>query len=433
MIYLHYRSLCEIDLTKIFGTGKYTILIPRITLGELDKHKNSHKLSRIRERARKVTKKIEDWDKGEEVRPGVSAEFLPKVPVVDYGAIGLRPDWQDDVLLASIYAYKVDNHLERVALVTQDTTLRLTARHLGIEVLELPEEYKLPEEPDPLASENRELRKALSRLENLQPKLVMSFAGSENAKGGHKAFSILPPLPNINLEVEKKIEALRKKFPKLPLRPSKDRSLGITTNDLNSMISDFGGLNYIKSAEYERYNKDVDKYLTGYGDYLAQVHRAQGQIRRTIQFTVQIENVGNSPAEDVDIHLHFPNGFRLFVEDELPDAPIEPVLPISPRTELEIMTRKPLIGLRGLDFEAPYLRDDRNPSSFRIERTNSYDVSEHFDKVKQGFCYDLPEMFLVFDSYESASSFSCQYTIYPANLPDPISGELHFSIEKRSE
>ena len=67
-----------------------------------------------------------------------------------------------------------------------------------------------------------------------------------------------------------------------------------------------------------------------------------------------------------------------------------------------------------------------------IKRTESYDVEYHIQKIKHGDRVVLPKMILTFDSYESACSFNCQYTIRPANLPEAIVGELHFVIEKEN-
>lgn len=72
------------------------------------------------------------------------------------------------------------------------------------------------------------------------------------------------------------------------------------------------------------------------------------------------------------------------------------------------------------------------PSSFRLKKTNSYDISDHFARIKHGTTENLPELTLVFDSFDEASSFNCDYTIRVGNLPEPIAGKLHFVIEKSS-
>jgi hypothetical protein len=42
----------------------------------------------------------------------------------------------------------------------------------------------------------------------------------------------------------------------------------------------------------------------------------------------------------------------------------------------------------------------------------------------------LRELFLTFDSYETANSFHCDYVINVNNLPHALKGKLHFVIEK---
>jgi hypothetical protein len=70
------------------------------------------------------------------------------------------------------------------------------------------------------------------------------------------------------------------------------------------------------------------------------------------------------------------------------------------------------------------------PASLRIERTNSFRVTDYFDNVKHGMSVELPPLYALFASYESAKSFECAYELRPANLPAPVTGKLHFMIQK---
>lgn len=128
MIYLHYQFLDDLDLSDIFGPCPHTILIPRITLREIDAHKNGQ-VNRLKERARKVTKKFEQWSKVSSVKEGVTVEILPLMPRVDFSQLGLNPAWNDDMLIASVIDYRNSNPCERVVLVTQDSGPRMTAAH----------------------------------------------------------------------------------------------------------------------------------------------------------------------------------------------------------------------------------------------------------------------------------------------------------------
>ena len=78
---------------------------------------------------------------------------------------------------------------------------------------------------------------------------------------------------------------------------------------------------------------------------------------------------------------------------------------------------------------APPLPRLGRASSFRIKETNSYDVSDHFARIKHGIPAKLPAMCIEFPSLPKAKSFKCSYELRPANLADPVAGELHFAVE----
>src|SRR5680860_1687570 len=107
MVYLHYRSLEEVDLLSLLDATHLSVVIPRITLREFDKHKNTHASNRVSERARGVLRRMEEWIRtGAGPRADVGAEFLPKDPPIDFAEHGLSPTWNDDVLIASILDYR---------------------------------------------------------------------------------------------------------------------------------------------------------------------------------------------------------------------------------------------------------------------------------------------------------------------------------------
>lgn len=430
MIFLHYMSLDQLDFNKIFGPSPHTVLVPRITLRELDTHKNTHGLNRIKKRAENILKKIKQWAEGEEVRPGVSVEFLSAMPRVDYAELGLNPDWNDDILVASVLQYKTDHPGdESVILVSQDSGPRMTAFQLDIRVLELPAEYKLPSEPDPVELENRKLAKTIETLENALPKLIVSFAGSEDS-GQHARFTIGIPPSLKEEEIAREIEELKTKYPKQC--PPESATLSQKQLLLAKITAFTAHQNTIAPEEYERYNRDRDSYITRYEQYMRNRWKWEAAARRSLGFSIMITNVGTAPADDVDILLHFPDGFRLFQADQLPSAPKEPWLPRKPRTRGQIFADQ-LGNVSNISLNLPSMTGLKMPTSFSIERTNSYDVKQHFSTIKHNMIVLLPEMGLIFDSYETAKSFSCTYTVQPANLPELVTGDLNFVVEKKGD
>jgi len=428
MIYLHYRSIEEIDLRSIFGTDTVTIVIPRITLRDLDKQKNTHQSSKVRDRARRIIKKIEQWMSGQSsIRKGVSVEFFPLMPTIDYAKHGLNPQWSDDILIASVLEYSRTHSGEQTILITQDSGPRLTARQLGIAVAELPEHMKLPEEPDPLEIENRELSRMLERLQNALPQLTVCFAGSNDPET-HARFSLPRPLDTMEDEITRKINDLRSKLPK----QYPPKALSPASRDSPATLWQglaVSSLAPVPLEEYDRYNRDVDAYLAKYEQYMRETWEQNAAVRRTIRFQIEIRNTGSAPADDVDVLLRFPDGFTLMTEDGLPNLPKEPRPPRKLRSRMQMLTDS--IGhIPNLTMPSPAIPDFKMPTSFNIKRTGSYTVTDHFRRIKHGASVQLPELFLTFDSYRSAKSFHCDYTVSPANLPERAEGKLHFVIEK---
>ena len=61
MIFLHYKAIDGIDLCCLLNVDELVIVIPRITLRELDKHKNIHASKKVRDRAKRIVSKLENW------------------------------------------------------------------------------------------------------------------------------------------------------------------------------------------------------------------------------------------------------------------------------------------------------------------------------------------------------------------------------------
>ena len=55
----------------------------------------------------------------------------------------------------------------------------------------------------------------------------------------------------------------------------------------------------------------------------------------------------------------------------------------------------------------------------------------HRDRLKHDFLYRCRPLYVAFDSFETAQSFSFTYNIHAANAPLPQSGALHVIIEKQ--
>ncbi len=284
----------------------------------------------------------------------------------------------------------------------------------------------MPSEEDPLEKENRHLKERLSVLENRLPKIVVGFSGEELPN--HATFQVEPP-GNIQEDViartvNSKKKALLRRF-KLEPKPPKSTG-GLHDNSIYlSAIQSFGALN---ESEIMRCKTDIARYLVESENYLRDCWEFNARKKRSIVIDLEIRNVGNLPAEDVDVHVHFPDGFSLYEEDCGPEHPKKPQEPVGPRSFPEIMNTS--IINPGFYERRSIPQVSTTATNFSIRRSNSYDVRDAFSRIKHGMTVHIPKLLLVFDSFEDAKSFDCDYSISAANIPKIITGKLHFIINK---
>jgi hypothetical protein len=354
--------------------------------------------------------------------------------VADFTALNLDPNSQDDRLLSSILSFRAENTDLPVILVTADLGLRLKAKYYQIEAICLPDELKLPSELDQSEKRIKELEREVLELKRRTPDLKLCFSG-----GSGRLNCEIKKLPlDVDLKLQKRIDQLKEEHPKIPEIESGNQatnSSNITSMTIGQMYG--GDTPEILPSEISAYNKNLDKFYTDYEHYLKQdVHGLELRYC-SVRLEISIFNVGTCPAEDIDVFMHFPDGFILRKLADFPERPkeLEPPSPPVPRTRkdrLSLMT--PSLAISALPQIAPFLnsqpRVQPNLSSPDIRRSNSYDVELHVRKLKQNISESFDPMIITFDSFEHASSFQINYRIIAANVPKPITGVLHVIVER---
>lgn len=411
MIYLHCVDIESIDFPGVLNCDSATIVVPRITIRELDGHKTNHK-SRIRNRARSALTKIESLvSDSKPVRPNVNLQLMDGLPNVDFAELGLDPNWNDDQMIASALTF-AKQHNATVTVITHDIGARLKCTQIGLNAISLPEKYQLPEEPDPLEDEIRKLKQQLQRLESAMPKLAVYFAGTTEYKG---RFQLEPPLTPDESAIRSAIEDACAVIQEIKL-----------TVEGSTPSQNIAG---IPQSEVARFYLECEEYPSRIEAFeLAKVEFGN-QVRRAFVFRLEVCNFGSAPANDVDINLHFPDGFQLLELDDFPKVPGKPPLPTKPRTQLQITLSQFADPSR---FIMPNLHlPNYYGSTFSLKRTNSYELTEHFHNIKHGESGEFPELLLMFDTVESARSFNCDYELRVANLPEKVIGQVHFIVETK--
>lgn len=453
-VYLHFQSFEQIDWRKLLGSRRVTISVPAMVLNELDKHKDEHRVRRIRKRAGTVSAKLFEYfeTNKSEVRPGVVLEFLPFDPQVNFANYHLNPSRQDDHLLAAVLQLREEKEGLCPVVVANDFNLLMKAKQLGIETYRLPDDLKLLEEPDAEEQQIRELEREVNRMRKAAaPDLRLCFGpGGDN----HVAFMLPSPKLLNGLLLGFEVALLRLRHSKA-LPPEQvisfveRRKLREAAGELKNveqaaeMLFTLGEMmGQIDPSEVERYNYELEEYFRAYAQYRKDSIEYENAWARTLLLEMELVNEGTCPAEDVDVTLEFPEGVTLLTEGSFPPMPVEPHPPTPPQTlgmmtgaliakgvrkSVSLLKPKPgpvpqlspgHLSARATMIPSIVLSADRRRAEFKVP------------KLKHTLRTRCVTLYAFLNSFEAAGSFTIPYRAVAANIPQPVTGCLHVKIEK---
>jgi hypothetical protein len=209
---------------------------------------------------------------------------------------------------------------------------------------------------------------------------------------------------------------------------------------LNSIVEGFENEVY-SEVNIERYNKYLEKCYQEYNKYLEKILEYEKLNFGKIELEIDLINEGTYPANDIDIHLHFPDGFMLYdyiecKEIQEPSKPISFVnfvnFSIGETSIFDLKSLvKPEINHSILFQSQNNNRQLPNVSNPKITKTNSYDVDVHIRKCKHHQREHFSKLYVIFDNYEDIISFNIDYSIIADNIPNKIIGELKVIINKK--
>ena len=438
-VFLHYRAVDQIDWCGLLAAESVSIVVPQIIIRELNDAKDGHASPKIRKRAASVLRRLDELaEQGFEVklRDNVTLCFKTSEPTLDFAANQLNPQSQDDLLLASLIALKSAYPDERVVLATADLGLKLKAKYRSIEVLSLPDSLKLPDDPDPNEQRVKELEARIRELSVTVPSLVAAFADGQD----HCRLRVAQVEELAAAAVESEMAQVMAANPKLSASTGEPVREDPHPRDPLRMIEQArlsAQRLYEQPSPHDiaNYNQSLGKFYADYRQYIVSRWEYQNAAARTIVLRLVLRNNGNWPAEDIDVMLHFPDGFELRKKDDriyLPGQPQPPKRPKGGLAGLIDMQRENLM-VNPFMYRLPRVELPGNVSGPTIRRTSSYDVEFYVQKLKHGFSEKLDPLFLTFDSYETAGSFAINFRINAGNMPKESLGQLHVIIDKEEK
>ncbi|MBC8481631.1 MAG: hypothetical protein H8D47_03095 [Planctomycetes bacterium] len=408
-ILLHYPPFDQIDWLEWCNCKSIKIILCLQVVDELDSKKDDPSLG---ERAKKVIKKIKELisQNGGNIKDNIVLEMHSK----DLNNANISAD---ETIIQQIMDYKSSHNNKEICIMSEDLGMQIRCRD-RVEAIEPDKRQRLSDPSSELQKENIQLKNTIQKIKNSVPELSLRFC--DNDDYSHKQYILCQPSEIRSEKIAKALEKLRKKY-----------STNFLQNAETNRIPIFK-LSQIEESEYERYDKEIENFFANIEQYFHKRHGFINTFHRTISLELEIRNIGGKPAEDVDLLIHFPNGFKMYTEKDRPCSPVKPMPPKKPRTQLEMM--KTRMGCNFNQILPSYnFSHIGNEPSFILKKTNSYDFTDHFYRIKHGNLVKLPEIFFEFETYESAASFSFDYELSPANLPDKKKNTLHVVIEKNNK
>ncbi len=419
--FLHFPRPDQLDWPELLQATDVRLIIAPVVIRELNRHKDFPTSNKTRERAATVLRMLDKWSDEPSpvlIRKSVELQFRVQDPLIDFAAFNLSRDILDDHLIATILEHRIGADQDTLVLVTADVGLKLKAKTHQITVFRLPANLRLPDEVLPEEKRRRELETELKRLRDRSPQLRLLFDNHEPHVKVQLPFSDQPTLETLSA-----IE-LRTKHPKMQVpKPALSRQ--------SEMF--LASLNEISPEDIEKYNQQLEKFYAAFEEYTSNLKFLYALRGRMICVNILAENDGTCPAQDVHVFVHFPDGFDLLTEDTLPKEPPRPKPPHKPETPAETMARA--FQVPSLYSFSPHLNvpsmttGPANVSRPSIRRTKSYDVEVSITVLRHGFSEALDPLYLIFESRKSIRSFTIDYRIHAANLPDPSVGQLHFIVD----
>lgn len=419
---LHYIDFEQIDWSQILGSSEdFTITIASIVTDELDKHKYNPN-RKLAKKAKNILPKVEKYiDDPSQCK--FHFQFILDRPSDEkLREYHLERIEQDDCLLGTIMQLVESLHsLEGILLITNDVGLRLKAKRLNIKTSKLPETYLLTVEADEIEKENSELKKEIQELKGRLPIVSVLFSNETQLL----SMSSRDEPPTKEEFVEKGMIHIKGEYPLLNYIETIVHESAISSTFTFSKKPLFP----ITKDQVNVYNNSLNGFYAQYQSYLKSYYDNYIFRKESIIIDLLIVNSGTSPAENIDVVLHFPDGFDIYNEHNVPNLPNEPQPPYKPKHAFDFQ-------LSSANFSAQMVRNLYNPGKVqlfenlpKIRKTNSYEVSFNLKSLKHNQSAPFPCIYAKFKNVQEIKGFTIDYKLMISNLPKMKKGELNVKVE----
>ena len=406
-IYLHYIDVEQINWNKIVGDADITIVVPRITLREIDQHKDQSR-GKIQKRAKAISAKFAQiFLDGKTFKYTFALCDEPAASSFDGGKfnIHINDDW---FILSALHSnYDVAD----IVVISSDTNLLLKAKENGLDFRKMSDEYRLKEELSDEEKEIKALKIELEKYKNRQPKPSVIFEKEESDKLILKR----PNKRDLEDELSIYMENLKKEYPYW------ERGKVCTSSNLF-------GLNLLVTQEQiDKYNAELNDYFEEEEEFQRFLLQKDILDERFRELSFGISNDGNAQTGDMNVFIEFPEHINLYNRDS--KISIDNIAPVKPtsygldRKFLRSMEVENYLRPFGNGIPQIYCWDTEHPIKkrefkFKYSNLNHGGMIRYLD-IKDSIYIDIG----------SCDSFNIRWGIIDSKLIEPIEGILHVIIE----
>ena len=307
-IYLHYMDVEQIDWNEIVGDTNITIVVPRITIREIDQHKDQSR-GKIQKRAKAISAKFaQAFLEGKTFKYPFALCDEPAASSFDGGKfnIYINDDW---FILSALHSnYDVAD----IVVISSDTNLLLKAKENGLNFKRMLEKYQLKEELSDEEKEIKALKVELEKYKNRQPKTSVIFEKEESDKLILKR----PNKRDLEDELSIYMENLKKEYPYW------ERGKVCTSSNLF-------GLNLLVTQEQiDKYNAELNDYFEEEEEFQRFLLQKDILDERFRELSFGISNDGNAQTGDMNVFIEFPEHINLYNRDS--KISIDNIAPVKP-------------------------------------------------------------------------------------------------------
>lgn len=293
--YLQFKQPQELPWAELTDSSIIELIVLCEVLNELDRHKNGGNERRA-DRSRRVLQQLRPLIRGEtlevvakEAGPRVIYRLGPSLPVDRAKPPTLDMSTADGRIIEEILATQAIEG--GITLLTHDNMPILTARRHGVQATSLPDEWRLPPEPDAKQKEIARLTAEVAALRNRVPKLNVELlaAGRPTTRIEGTLRHYAPVSPDF---IRRAMEEVRLRYPKHPK--------GVEVEP-----SHYSGLSWAK------YRSDYDEWLVTLQRQLERYHQYLNMRDSRLPLRLALENTGAASAEGLVVEVFVEGNLRL--------------------------------------------------------------------------------------------------------------------------